>query len=669
MRMRQSWLLRCSLLIVVATGEALTYNHDTESSIEIAPSVLGQSPRVGDFVLHEVAVPEAIEEKAGFESLSDRTTVPTSVPVEREELALRIPRPTAIPSLRKRQDDGQIQALSAQLQSLSQSATQAISSVSSSASSILSQMSQSSQSIRQSADQARQSADQAIQSANQAADQANRQLSQTVSSASSAVSAVSARASDQISQSLASMSSQISANLASAQSSASNAISSARVAASQFAASQIQAAQATVNGPSGNANSSVGQAQSDSVSTSILAIAITVSIVGTAILSTLSTCLLLRYRRRKRSARGEKALESNERTYDQPVAVRGSISPRFPRFGRGLRSTMDDFKLPSLSPLMRSMRAPRDTRFDGDSATSGYSDQEESASLTRDASDMDGAQPLAFRLQKDNGVSSATAVRLIRVNSDKAKARSSMEIQPTRTESIPPLPMISVPYDSLKATPVSTQDQPATQSTSQIDNIITQPPKSKEPPPIERRASTRSIGRAFDAETSGSRPPTRLTATDPNRFRFRDSSDLESEESTPTNLGTSTRPPSNINVASLRTPRPATLSRQSSRGDFIIPPGQPKNGKGTFATFPRIRTDLARGSTMSRGGGSMIDRRGASMIDRRGGSMIDRGGGSMYDRGGGSMYDRAGGSMYDRGGGSVMNRGRPNRGERRTLGG
>ncbi|KAI1737117.1 hypothetical protein F4680DRAFT_468347 [Xylaria scruposa] len=592
--MQQSWLLHYSLLIVAATGEVLTHNHVTESGIEVASSMLRQNTRVGVFVSHEVVVSEVKEQETGFKRLLSRITDPTGIPLEGEAAALRIPRPTAMPSLQKRQDDGQIQALSAQLQSLSQSATEAISSVSSSASSILSQMSQSAQSVRQSADQA-------MQSANQAADQANRQLSQTVSSASSAVSAADARASSQISQSLASMSSRFSTSLASAQSSASDAVSSARVAASQFAASQIQAAAASgVRGDDTNdTNSPVEQSRPSSVSSTTLAIIIVVSVVGTAILSTVSTYLLLRYRRKRRSIREEKALADNERT----VAVRGSPSPRFPRFGGGPGSTADGFKLPRLSLALRSKKAQREARYDSGSAASGYSDQEESISSKQDESDLDGAQ--TFRLQKDNGVSSATTVRLIRVGSDKGKARSSIDIQPSIPEPTPPLPMVSIPYQSLKPTLVSTQNQPTTQPPPQAETIITQPPKSKEPPQEERRVSAPLTGTS-DAEKAGwrpsIRPSVRLTATDPNRFRFRDSSDLESGEPTPTNLD-NTRLLSSPNTLSLRTPRTSNPPGQMNRSDFrrTAPPGQPKNGKGTFATFPRIRNQPPRESMMNRG--------------------------------------------------------------------
>ncbi|KAI0859295.1 hypothetical protein F4860DRAFT_515940 [Xylaria cubensis] len=588
--MQQSWLLRYSLLIVAATREALTYNHDTESGTETASSISGRDPRVGSFI-HEVVVSEVIEQKTGFEKLLNRITDPTSVPMEREAAALRIPRPTAIPSLQKRQDDGQIQALSAQLQSLSQSATGAISSVSSSASSILSQMSQSAQSVRQSADQA-------IQSANQAADQANRQLSQTVSSASSAMSAADARASSQISQSLASMSSRFSTSLASAQSSASDAVSSARVAASQFAASQIQAAAAS--GVRGDTTSPVEQTRSNSVSSTTLAIIIIVSIAGTAILSTVATYLLLRYRRKKRATREEKALADNERS----VAVRGSPSPRLPRFGGGSGFTGDEFKLPRLSPLLQSKKAQQEARDNSGSAASGYSDPEESISSKQDEIDLDDTQP--FRLQKDNGVSSATTVRLIRVGSEKGKARSSIDIQPTIPEPTPPLPMVAIPYQSLKPTLISTQNQPTTQPPSQAETIITQPPKSKEPLTEERRVSAPLTG-ASDTEKPGYRPSirpsSRLTATDPNRFRFRDSSDLESAEPTPT-TNPNTRLSSNPNTLSLRTPRTSNPPGRMNRGEFrrtAPPPGQPKNGKGTFATFPRIRNEPPRESMMNRG--------------------------------------------------------------------
>ncbi|KAI3327978.1 hypothetical protein HD806DRAFT_344540 [Xylariaceae sp. AK1471] len=593
--MQKSWLLRYPLLIVVATREALAYSHEAKASIEIASSAIIQNSPRKELASHEVVIPEATEKKTELERVSDGLTGPTSVPVERESLVWRLPRPTATSSLPKRQDDGQVQALSAQLQSLSQSATQAISSVSSSASSAMGQISQSAQSVRQSADQA-------VQSANQAADQANRQLSQTQSSASSAVSAANSRANDQISQSLASMSSRISVNLASAQSSASNAISSAQSVASQFAASQIQAAKVAASGATGDANSLAEQVRSNSISASNVAIITTASIVGTAILSTVSSCLFLRYRRKRRASRREEAPASNEKTYDKPVAVRGSLSPRFPRFGRGSGSPLDNFKLPRLSPLVQSKRARREEENNIGFADSDYSDQAGNTKQNLSDEDnnklnnMDGMQPATFRLQKNNGVSSATTVRLIRVGSEKGKANSYTDDQQARTEPMP-ASLVAAPDRPPKQTPVSIPSQPTTQSLPQANTIITQPPKTTESPSEPRRVSVRST-RNLDDEMPGWRPPMRSTVTSQNRFRFRDSSDIESGEPTPTDLGISS--PLNTNISSLRMSRPANVQKQND-SDKTLSSRRPKNAGASFATFPRVRNEPLRESMLNRG--------------------------------------------------------------------
>ncbi|KAJ8132878.1 hypothetical protein O1611_g744 [Lasiodiplodia mahajangana] len=572
-------------------------------------SVLRQSSPIQEVILHRVVIPEAIGNKGGADGPLDKVTDPTSVPMEREAPVLRIPRTTIAPTIQKRQDDGQIQALSAQLQS----ATEAISSVSLSASSALSQMSQSAQSARQSADQAsqslRQSADQAVQSANQAADQANRQLSQTQSSASSAVSAANSRASDQLSQSLASMSSRISANLASAQSSASDAVSSARAAASQFAASQIQAFQADASGVRGVTSSPMQQAQSSSISTSTFAIIITVAIIGTAILTVISSCLFLRYRRKKRFSRRAGPFESNEKSFEKPIAVRGSLGSPSPRFGRSSRSRMDSFRLPSLSPLLQSKKAQREARKNIGFASSEYSGEEEEAGMTKQvANDMDNklndaddTQPSIFRLQKSNGVSSATTVRLIRVGSDNRKSISSMNAPKSITEPMPPPPAVIAPDQTPKTALIFTPNQPSTstQSLLQPNAIIAQPPKAKETPPEERRVSSRSV-RSNDTETPGWRPPMRLTAASANRFTFRDSSDMESNAPTPTNP--STMPQPNTYRPSLATSRQSSMlpGRASGSGGAYLnrmtSTGRPKNGAGTFATFPRTRTEPPRES-------------------------------------------------------------------------
>ncbi|KAI0198730.1 hypothetical protein F4808DRAFT_462491 [Astrocystis sublimbata] len=695
--MRQSWLLRYSLLVVAATTEALTHNYDAESN-EVATSVLGQSPRV------EVVVHEVIEQISGPGSSNDGIIDPTNTTAEGEAPALRIPTATPSSSLQRRQDDGQVQALSDQLQSLSQSATEAISSVSSSASSVSSSLAQSAQSIRQSADQARQSADQAIQSANQEADQANRQLSQTESSASSEMSQ---------------MSSSMSSRLSSVQSSASDAVSSARSAASQFAASQIQAARATAGIITDNPESPVEpDTPSFILSTTNFAIIIAASVVGTAVLSTVFTCLIVRCRYKKKAARsdqgedGEKAPENSESSYDRPVAVRGTLrgipSPRFPRFGR---ATVDDFKLPSLSPLLQSMREQRDTRDNFGTTLSGYTNLDDSTLSDQEAGNTKLAQPAPFRLQKDDVVGSATTVRLIRVNSaEKNQATASRDNLQTTPEPTPPVPMITIPYQSLRPTTESTEILPSTQTSMQNEAVIAEPPKSKQPPweqrryespvydesrdeerrtssPLRRSASvTGAFGQTFGrrpteqpyeddeprygeqrvsppltrsssvTETLSRRPSARLTAS-PDRFKFRDSSDLESNTSsmpnTPnvTSPGVSSRPsvrkprppyaqsqstpnttdtdsPTYSDRPSLQTPRPAygpgqsTPSTSVARSPSVInssskrpnphmstgyetdigklcrtPSGKPKNGQGTFAGFPRIRPDLMRAST------------------------------------------------------------------------
>ncbi|KAI1173175.1 hypothetical protein F4777DRAFT_460097 [Nemania sp. FL0916] len=531
--MKQSWLLQYLLFTVVAAKEALADNHAAGPGMEKPYSVLGQDPLHSESALQKAVISEFVRRGSGLGILPNRVANPTDITVEGEVSALQIPEPTISPSFKKRQDDSQAQALSAQLQSLSQSATKAISSISSSASSVLSQISQSADQATQSM---RRSAEQAVQSASQVADQANRQLSQTQSSASSAVSAANARASDQVSQSLASMSSRMSANQASIQKSASDAVSSARLVASQFAASQIQAFQMQASGMRSNADASspMKTAQPNSLSIPKAAIIITVSIIGTAILSASFCYLILRYRRKKRSSRDEApGNEKNEKTDGNPIASRASLSPRFPRFGRGSTPLTRDFKLASLSPFLQSKKFKRGAENSIRSAISEYSDGEKSGHAKKiegDAINGHGGvgdeQPSTFRLQKNNGVSSATAVRLIRVGSKKAKTSSPTDDQQTATGSIVP-PVANTSNRSQDSAPVPISNQSTIQSNLSTNEVMSQPPKAKSLLPGGRRGtrpSTESSGTA----TIGLRRPARLTAIDPNRFRFRDSSDSES---------------------------------------------------------------------------------------------------------------------------------------------
>ncbi|KAI1118154.1 hypothetical protein F5Y14DRAFT_299711 [Nemania sp. NC0429] len=526
--MRQSWLLRYSLVTVAVTGEPLINNHNAKTRAGTVLPIIEQSPVLEELVSPIVMIPEAMGMKTGRGGLPAERPGPTGAQVESKALVLRIPRATAATPIRQQQDDDQINALSAQLQSLSQSATRAISSVSSSASSMLNLVTQSAQSVQRSADQA-------VQSANRAADQAMRQLSQTQSSASSAVSSVNARASSQISQSLASMSSRISANEAGAQSSASSAISSARAAASKFAASQIQAFRADATIVRGDTNSPLEQGRPSSVSISSLAIIIVVSIIGTLILSTVSSCLVLRCRRKRRSSHRAEAMEGHGKFDKRPIAVRGPPSPRFPGLSRDPMASMDDFRLPRL-PLLRSKKSQHEAR---NSIGSAASLNEKSGGAK---------QPPIFRLQKTNGVTSATAIRLIRVGGEKGNTNTYTDIH----QNIPAPRVATTSTPSQDAAFISASNQPGTQPPLRNNATITQPTKSPKSPSRGQRISILSTY-SPDTENANWRSTRRIEkATSRDRFRFRDSSDFESSGSTPTDHDNT--PPLNANTLSPRTP-------------------------------------------------------------------------------------------------------------------
>ncbi|KAI0013270.1 hypothetical protein F4779DRAFT_444374 [Xylariaceae sp. FL0662B] len=554
--MLRSRLLRCSLMIALVTIGVLGNNNVEESSCSIAlgPARMPEYEELWKRIEH-IVVGNNVVERVPLDSLPDSTR---KSPRERAAPALNTPQPTPPPQ--KRQDDGQIQALSSQLQSLSESATQAISSVSSSASSVISRTSQSAQSVRQSADQA-------VRSANQNADEANRQLSQTMSSASSAASRASAQASDQISRSVSSMSSR----LASMQSSATSAISAAREEASSsaanavnIAASQIQEARADASGVRGDANSIVSQVQSNSVSGTSLAIIVVVSVVGSAIVTALISYFIVRYRRKKRRVvEGEAAaITTDEKPYEKPIAVRGSPpqSPRFTPWGSGSGYPMDRLKLPTLSPFIKGKKLMESPSIIG-LATSGNNAKGDRGTTEEDAN---------FRLQKDKGsIKSATSVRIIRVGSQKAKANAKAEDENALVSVASPPP----PVPARAPVPQPSQSPP---SSPPAEPLIAEQPT--EPP----RATTRS---SLTSEPEAARwtAPTRTTTTSQQRWRFRDSSDIESAEPTPI----STRPPMrNTNTASLR-----AIPGNGSDGGQL-----PKNAGASFATFPRVRNSPPRGS-------------------------------------------------------------------------
>ncbi|XXG97171.1 Arginyl-tRNA--protein transferase 1 [Hypoxylon texense] len=625
--MLQSGLLRCSLIIALGTIGVWANNEKNVGGRGVGLSSssprAAQVPQDGEPLLWNNFEHIAAKKNDGVETLIiERIPDSTNTsPKERAAPALATPRPTAPPPLQKRQDDGQIQALSSQLRSLSQSATQAISSVSSSASSAISLVSQSAQSVRQSADQA-------VQSANQNADNANRQLSQTQSSASSAVSAASARASDDLQRSLSSMSSRISSNLASAQSSASSAVSAARAAASSsaanavnIAASQIQEARADASGVRGDANSIVTQVQSNSVSGTNVAIIVTVAVVGTAILTSIAAFFIVRYRRKKRRDREGIATPittNNEKQYDKPIAVRGLTpgSPRFTPFGGGTGYPMDKFKLPdlTLSPFLR-----KKTNEDGRSSI-GFAKSDfnipTSGGSGNSNNDVYGVSPTSFRLQKkDDSVKSATSVRLIRVGSTaKGKAKGQDEDQrallspmaspapplPTQMQTPAPPPPITQPAP-VQRVPVVTPPSPSLppspfpppQPQPQPSPQTAEPPPVAAPPPAATRFS-RASSTTSERTLNPPVPRTALASTQ-SRLRFRDSSDVESAEPSPmpapvvrAAAASSMR---NTNTASLRAGPSSAAAAAAAAGL------RPKNaGPASFATFPRVRDGPPRGS-------------------------------------------------------------------------
>ncbi|KAI1388874.1 uncharacterized protein F4822DRAFT_429491 [Hypoxylon trugodes] len=623
--MLRSGLLRCSLLFALGTI-GIWANEDVGGDPVSASLKVAQVPRRGEPFLWNNYERAVVEKENTVERLIVER-IPDSIrksPREQAAPTLRIPEPTTPPQ--KRQDDGQVQALSSQLQSLSQSATQALSSVSSSASSAMSLVSQSAQSVRQSADQA-------VRSANQNADDANRQLSQTRSSASSAVSAATARASDDLSRSLSSMSSRISSNLASAQSSASNAVSSAKAEASSsaanavnIAASQIQEARADASGVRGDANSIVTQVQGNSISATNVAIIVTASVIGTAILTTIVSCFIVRYRRKKKYTREELATAINtnnekqyERPFEKPIAVRGTPnSPRFTPGGGGTGYPMDKFKLPdlTLSPFLRKKTGTEASPSDIGFARSSNSPKGAVTSAPApNTNDVYGVSPTSFRLQKENSIKSATSVRLIRVgSSNKGKTKAVEDDQrallsPIASPALPtPVPPVSTAPAAVVIPP---QPQPRVQSI---------PPQSlveiqiAEPVPIATR-STRNT----EPEELTIEPRKRSgTMTSQQRLRFRDSSDVESAEPSPaTSSLTSMR---NTNTASLR-------------NGGVSPPRRPKNAGASFATFPRVRDGPPRGSAAeaimnrSRAGLSGVTARLREEAERRRRETLEMGGG------------------------------------------
>lgn len=346
------------------------------------------------------------------------------------------------------------------------------------------------------------------------------------------------------------------------------------------------------------------------------------AVIGTAILTTIASCFIVRYRRKKKRDREGFAAAINtnneKQSYEKPVAVRGTIgspSPRFTPFGGGTGYPMDKFKLPdlTLSPFLRKKtNGESPSVSDIGFARSIYSPKDVGGTSSAN-NDVYGVSPTSFRLQKDNSVKSATSVRLIRVGSGgKAKGKATEEDEKALLSPItsppPPLPA-QMPSAPTAPAPVSVSAPSQTQRQSQSDG----PPSPVEPritqPPLaatrSMRNSERSEDFAIDPEPikrtgiSG----TMNTMTSQQRLRFRDSSDIDSAASSPAGWRrsstarfatmTSMR---NTNTASLRTTTPPTAPGPDGGEGVQSPPRRPKNAGASFATFPRVRNGPPRGS-------------------------------------------------------------------------
>ncbi|RYP10964.1 hypothetical protein DL765_007925 [Monosporascus sp. GIB2] len=432
--MLKSGLLHFCLLIALATIQV--WANDNGAGTLKGEVVIRQ--RVGNTVLSKGLEEELLRSKGLLDSHYHARN--------RAAPAIGIPQPTAAPQKRQGANDGndeEVRALSSQLQSLSQSATQAISSVSSSASSAISFMSQASQSIRQSADQA-------VRSANQNADEASRQMSQTQSSAANAVTSMSSRMSFERSSMQSSASSMVSA----IQLQASASVAEARDAARR----QIESARASVSSAWALAESeasSVGRSMTGSITGTTVAIIVVATIIGSAIISALATYFFMRHRRNRRAP----MQESNPKDVDERPAASGSTpdTTRFTPWGGGTYP-MDRMKLPDISSVMMAKRTS-----EGPTNTIGLATSSNgSGGQGGDNGDVYGVSPSSFRLQKPNNIERATSVRLIRVGSGKAKNNKGKEDgKALAQEPIPTIPASASAPSPAKPPPEASQRRPS----------------------------------------------------------------------------------------------------------------------------------------------------------------------------------------------------------------
>ncbi|KAK8025132.1 hypothetical protein PG990_002955 [Apiospora arundinis] len=481
--MLKSRLLFCNLLIGLATIQAAWARDGHNRPAELFDNHTQTAPEKIEAVIWERVQYIIVErESAPKRIILETLPSPTALPA-RDVRCLQMPKPTPAPQ--KRQDQGQINALSGEIQRLSGS---------------ISQVSQTASSISQSAQSVKQSADQAVRSANQNADQANQALSRTQSSASSAISQASQQANDRIAQASSSMSSsfssQVSVNLASVQSSASSDISVASASASRsaasamnIAASQIQQARADASGIRGDANNLVAQVQSNSISAQNLAIIVSVSVVGSVIVTAIIAFFVMRCRRKGRknreAAQGNMSL-ADEKTlpYDdsKPIAVQGIPPTAEPtsdaRFDPKTGGTypMDKLKLPGFSPFTAKKEAFSNVGM----ATSDYGEGKIRKQTIKNDPDVYGVSSQSFRLQKPPSVSRAETVRIIRVNSRKKEEQEQpkAEDKPPAQEQTPAQAPAPAP---VQTTPVQRKSAPRAPS-QQWPEPPSPAPKSPLPP-------------------------------------------------------------------------------------------------------------------------------------------------------------------------------------------
>lgn len=461
--MLKSWLFQYTLLIGLVTTEACAENeadieterlrsevartghveNETEDLIlrrvhhvivqrisEAISEVRTEADEEGSVLKRvEYVVVEGINEAMNearsiiLERIPEPTPAPAPAPV------VLMPRTTPAP--RKRQDQGQVNALSDEISRLSSS----VSFVSSSLSSSI-------QGLRQSADDAIRSANQKADQANQSADQANQALQRTISSASSAVAGAQQSANDRASSLSSSFSSQLSLSLSSAQASALRAISVAQNDADvsaqsvmNIAASQIQQARADASGIRGDANNFVAQVQMNSVSAQNLVIILVVSIIGTVILTAVVCWLIVRTRRRKRENRDVTEI-LDEKVREEPDMGGARFNP----YGGGTGYPMDkmELKLPDFGPSASKPAEPLNFGFamSDFSVRTPASVRSPPVTAKRDTinSDVYGVSPQSFRLQKLPVTQRAEAVKLIRVGSSKKN-----QAIPSGLSSLPPL--------------------------------------------------------------------------------------------------------------------------------------------------------------------------------------------------------------------------------------